>query len=513
MNRVKLEFNSYLQKLNVFVDNRPVSEYSAIKKYTYMPLISWCDKIFDDIFGEINDVYDLDIVTTPIYAQILEKAAEKSGYCRDITKDSFVINYGITDRLGYMSRYFYVMKEIHIGIIEDRKRYCDDLEEMLIEEKRCDYDDGELVCEAYPGVKVVFEKRATVGDELCFVIADINVDDFELLDLYSRYSSKVIIIKIGEYTRFIDRKRNAFIFEVDGDEITNVFFELISEFVMTGIIAKSYKNIKDEGLYETYNDDLENSVIINSIFIFNAPSSLNLGKSAEITVTELPYSTGEHFYEFKSSNRCIEVCGMTVTAVATGQADLEVFIDGIRKLQYDMVINVTNKKLIESIEISPSTQYITVGDSKALAFKIYPEDAENIEDIRVIPNLESLLEVRGTTITARKEGVTGVVVTAGDVSKEFTVDIRPPISDFFLSAYAINMKTGETTTLNFCVEPENCLEAQTIRGKSMDEKIASYRGEHVVANSHGTTKIIFSDATGRIRKECTVIVKKSGLFR
>lgn len=133
-----------------------------------------------------------------------------------------------------------------------------------------------------------------------------------------------------------------------------------------------------------------------------------------------------------------------------------------------------NKKIIPvaSIEISKTTLELTEGDSETLSATVKPDDATD-KSVNWSSSDPFVAVVNDGKVTAIKEGAAIITATSGEKSVACSVTVKRkvvPAESVELNVTFIELKSGETTTLEATILPENATE-KTLLWTSSDETI------------------------------------------
>lgn len=164
-------------------------------------------------------------------------------------------------------------------------------------------------------------------------------------------------------------------------------------------------------------------------------------------------------------------------------------------------------KEITSISLSENDINLTVGDSRAIEAKVYPEDASNIVLTWTSSN-DEIATVKGGTITAKKAGSVVISVEAENgVNASCNVTVaEQEITKITLSDETATLKVGQTIQIEAKVTPASA-KTDGLVWSSDEQDIAMVNSSgYVTGVNEGITNIVCKAPNG-VRASCTITVR------
>ena len=92
MNRVQLIYNPYQEKSRIMINGNSVSEYSQLANYLQESFEVWSSVILDSIEQELNDEFELEVISDEFHSRILKEMADGYDDCISILEKPFLLN-------------------------------------------------------------------------------------------------------------------------------------------------------------------------------------------------------------------------------------------------------------------------------------------------------------------------------------------------------------------------------------------------------------------------------------
>lgn len=102
MNKVELIYNPYQEKCRILINGNSISEYSELANYLHESFEIWSPKILKSIEQELNDEFELEIVSDEFHSWILKEMANVFESCIFVSQKLFSINHSVSERLNYL---------------------------------------------------------------------------------------------------------------------------------------------------------------------------------------------------------------------------------------------------------------------------------------------------------------------------------------------------------------------------------------------------------------------------
>ena len=101
---VELQYNPFLPQVNIQIDGKQPASYSRLIQYSDEDIWEWASSIFNTIYDEIRDSYNLIFTGTGQDADVLLYVCGKDEHCIGFKKREFIIHESIQSRMGKIGR-------------------------------------------------------------------------------------------------------------------------------------------------------------------------------------------------------------------------------------------------------------------------------------------------------------------------------------------------------------------------------------------------------------------------
>ena len=210
------------------------------------------------------------------------------------------------------------------------------------------------------------------------------------------------------------------------------------------------------------------------------------------------------------SNRedVVTVSGSMLTALKEGSAVITARLTsaaGTFERTCTVTVNAATEKLTD-ITVEPAGMNLKAGETGVIQVTPVPEGASLGEKTYSSTNT-SVAEVDKTgRVTAKKSGTAVITITAGGFTKQCTVTVTNPLTDFALNKTTMALKGGETEQLNITsvVPAEPKPDAYTVDWSSSNPDVAVVIDGEVRVMATGTARI--TATINGISRTCMVSV-------
>lgn len=156
-----------------------------------------------------------------------------------------------------------------------------------------------------------------------------------------------------------------------------------------------------------------------------------------------------------------------------------------------------------SISLEQFPSELNVGDNSGLAFSV--ENTSSASEVKS-SNPEIVRVNKGNTLTAVREGNATITISAGDVSKTFTVSVKTvPVESITLNKTNIDLQLGLKDSLEAVVAPENATDKSITWTSNNPEIVEISESGSLHALAVGSTSLICTSSDGVVA-ECSVSV-------
>ena len=512
MTQVELIYNHITGKSFLFINAKPAPRLGKVTKYLTMPFHEWYRIILPEIYREVNDVFELRLVARDFECELFKKANGSYDKCSRITYDQPRYGAGTIERLCRLEKEACGLspKSISVKIFSDAENM-----ELMPAALR----------DIFRGVSVV-NPRFTLNslDELEECIA--NEDEYEL-----RCDARFV-----------------FLYETDPDEVSvrglsrmpgNTYILGTADEYDVGWINDSvyYDRFSPGNAFRKLEEWLDYEAVPSVFRRFMAElnpdpadrnlcmldqvvpmtfvrciGSIDLGNSVPVIKYCYPNENEAPRVELTSSSPgVISTWNEVMKGDSIGTSVISAYIPGNPAPIATFNVRCIRRNPIKRIEIDSQSYIMTAGDREKLQFRFYPEDADNVNDIRCYAEDGTIVSVdRGTcSFTAVSEGNTNVVIEAGNVMASVSVEVYPRLEQIFFTPDSLQLYIGESASYSIGYYPDNVLDANfTINSSgSGSVRINENKGQ-IVAVDPGEVIVSATSADGTVTGFLEILVKR-----
>lgn len=255
------------------------------------------------------------------------------------------------------------------------------------------------------------------------------------------------------------------------------------------------------------------NVAPQSIELGSYSTTMAVGEKQQLSPVLLPEkASGKLSYE--SSNQQIATVSKKglVEALSPGNVRIAVTTGEITNY-YELTVLHDPSTLVEEMDLTLSSNRISVGDVVQVQVQVLPSNASNLSDLVLSSSDGSVATVNNFgKITGIAPGTATITATCGTVSASAKVTVvasssgKPTSQRLTVNPSYIVLKPGATQTLSVSVTPSSASHSFTY--KSSDASVAAVSAKGVVtAVGTGSTSIVVSNGTATA--SVTVIVNQT----
>lgn len=104
MNRVQIKINPYAGIHVISLNGNPLPVYSELNNFMQEPFLTWAPKILEAIDRELNDDYQLEIVSEKFEAFLMEAFQKDDEECLSVTQKPFLLPMCVEERKEVVER-------------------------------------------------------------------------------------------------------------------------------------------------------------------------------------------------------------------------------------------------------------------------------------------------------------------------------------------------------------------------------------------------------------------------
>ncbi len=525
MNEIEISINPYDSITRININNRPISPYSELAKYLKEPFYTWCDKILGAISRELNDEFNITVISRWAEAYLLKGLAKDYKECIKFKHKNLIIDMPITDRFKKLSN-IYKSNKIDLNgkvfpiNIFVSNNFIDDVinnhfrksnifkEEQSNVFKVLDYP----VCDIKFNVKE-YKKESfkDLTDDINFIIAKSN-EDAKLIYEDIKNDNVFTFILVVNDDFGVYKFNNVFICEYENNGLINTLLELVELRWITPFYNNLLSNIKDK-IHSDNIDSLTELKILSSSDYFLSVSfnkQMEVNTFAPLIIKSYPENVELPKLNFKFSKENIVSCdGKNILALAVGEVDVEVYIQGSLEPISKFNISVIQTNKIKKIELDKESYVMGIKDILKLSYKFWPENADNQSELKWTSTDNTVASVdENGNVVALNPGTCYIKISTEDISESCLISVKEKISNINISKQDINLYIGETTDLNVEFSPKDVINNE-ILWETSDKNVAIFENGIIKATGIGKSIITFYTPDRSVSSSCNVSVKST----
>lgn len=525
MNEIEISINPYDSITRININNRPISPYSELAKYLKEPFYTWCDKILGAISRELNDEFNITVISRWAEAYLLKGLAKDYKECIKFKHKNLIIDMPITDRFKKLSN-IYKSNKIDLNgkvfpiNIFVSNNFIDDVinnhfrksnifkEEQSNVFKVLDYP----VCDINFNVKE-YKKESfkDVTDDINFIIAKSN-EDAKLIYEDIKNDNVFTFILVVNDDFGVYKFNNVFICEYENNGLINTLLELVELRWITPFYNNLLSNIKEK-IHSDNIDSLTELKILSSSDYFLSVSfnkQMEVNTFAPLIIKSYPENVELPKLNFKFSKEKIVSCdGKNILALAVGEVDVEVYIQGSLEPISKFHISVMQTNKIKKIELDKESYVMGIKDILKLSYKFWPENADNQSELKWTSTDTTVASVdENGNVVALNPGTCYIKIFTDDISESCLISVKPKILNINISKQDINLYIGETTELNVEFSPKDVINNE-ILWETSDKNVAIFENGIIKATGIGKSIITFYTSDRSVSSSCNVSVKST----
>ncbi len=522
MNELEIVINPYDCTTRVNVNDRPISPYSELSKYLKEPFYTWCDKVLDSISRELNDEFNLTIISRQSEASILNGLAKNYEDCVEFKHTNFTIDVPLINRFEKLSEIANTSKvnvefeqfPVNLFVFDVSKedainKYLDSSD--IIQQKdtfiftRTDYPLCNITLNVEDYSEEQFKQKV---QDINFIIASSNENAKIIYNEIKKYNSSAFIL-VYNNSFGVQKLNNVFICECEEVKLLRVLFELLEFRWITPFYSRIMNEIDGEISVEEVHL-LEELKLLSSVDPFvsvHCTEQLEINTFVPLVIRSYPDNAEIPQLNFKFSKEKIVSCdGKNILALAVGAVDVEVYIQGSLEPISKFHVSVIQRNKIEKIELDKENFIMGIQDILKLSYRFYPENADNQAALQWTTTDNTIATVdESGNVVALKPGTCYIRISAENISASCLISVKPKISNINLSKQDINLYIGESTALNVEYYPVDVINSE-IFWETSDKNVATFQNGTIKATGIGKANITFYTADKSVSNSCQIKV-------
>ncbi len=487
MNRVQIKINPYAGIHVISLNGNPLPVYSELNNFMQEPFLTWAPKILEAIDRELNDDYQLEIVSEKFEAFLMEAFQKDDEECLSVTQKPFSLTMRVAER-----------KEVVEQLAE---KYLQ--EDLPKQENELIFVEKELKEE----FQIQGKKETAIA---------IITDDIQKGNTYLEQENIQFVFVCAE-EESICVKNGGFLWRLPKERLLQVAealkerFEVVPEILeRVRLLQKHQERMSEEELQE-----LRLVIEVDPVCIVEAMQPIEVGEEAAIRYKVIPESeTLPKLRSVVESDSILECREMCLRGISKGKTSIS-FYQGEAVIPFQtMQVEVYEKHLAQKLELSVKQTVMEAGKTQQISVSVTPKDAEDIPRFRWSVSDSEIAEVDlYGNIHALKEGTCIVTLQGEAATATLSLQVKPCAERIELSKKRIQCYVGEEKEIRVKVLPENCY-APEYQWFTTDSQVAVIERkqdgtETVWAKGIGSCQVICRTTDGSVEALCQVLVEST----
>jgi len=525
MNELEIVINPYNSTARVNINDRPISPYSELSKYLKEPFYTWCDKALDVVSRELNDEFNLTIISRQAEAYLLKGLANNYDDCVDFRHKNSTIDISMLNRFKKLSqiaettkmeiesKLFCVNVFIANGSAEAAINKHFKSSDMLQQNesntfRAIDYPLCGISFDIEEYTEELFKENI---EGISFVVASSNENAKTIYNQIKKYNTSAFIL-VNNNGFGVEKLNNTFICEYEENRLVATLLELIEFRWITPFYSMLLSKVSEEISTDKV-EALAELKMLSSVDPFisvHIIEQLEVNTSAPLIIRSYPENAEVPQLNYKFSKEKIVSCdGKNILALAAGEVDVEVYIQGSLEPISKFHISVIQRNKIKKIELDKENYIMGIQDVLKLSYRFSPENADNQSALQWTSSDSTVATVdKNGNIVALRVGTCYIKISTEDISASCLISVKPKITDIKLSKKEINLYVGETTELNVEFYPVDVINNEVL-WETNDKNVAIFENGTVKATGLGKASITFYTPDRSVSSSCQAIVKST----
>lgn len=420
MNHIVIRYSYLSAKAEVTMNGEKAGPYSELSTTLNRPFFEAFERIIPGLDNEIFDNYVIDFYGTSFQHKLLEKAAVKSEFCKEIRFneiDSLISKEALIERLSAIS------SQCNISIDKPASLMIYNPAKVSVPQK----------------IKVVSTENPN---------ADIGV-----FNTVAEIQTAVRIPVILSDNLSVQNIAGRTVLNVPNEEMNDFWDYVDLEYRIRPSIMEFMTALRYAPLSAVQKAEVE-SIKNNKpqYYVGEIPVELDMGESVTIDFSSFP----EDAFSLRSENVGVVYCtNSRITAIAGGAANI-LIVDKNGKTVAQKQIVVINHHYVEEIRLIPRFEYLKKNERNKIDVIITPlngEDANQLVWNNSNPNVIQVDE--NGNIFAISDGKATITVSGHFASATLTVEVKPTLQGLRFTQQSVRLKNGETVIIDCEVIPSD----------------------------------------------------------
>lgn len=529
MNDIEILINPYENTSRININNRPISPYSEISKYLKEPFYIWCDKVLETLSRELNDEFQLTVVSGKSEELILKGLSEGHEECLSLKRRALPINVPLSERLGILEN---IMMNQRLGknpiSIESnvfvyhsinekniRNIFNDRTRDFTFNENKNKYS-----LNKYPlsdiRINIIeysldgFEKRT---EDANFIIVSSLTEAEKVQKEIIKYNKPCFIIVLEKEP--VTRKYgHVLVCSCNESNLLDIVVNFLEFRWITPMFVKSVNEVKGKINSEHAELNLhEELMLLSSVDPFvtvNCATQIEVNTTVPLIIKSYPDNIEIPPLNYKlSKENIIAISGDNVVAVSTGDVNVEVFIQGSLEPISKFHVSVIKRNKIQELFLNTENHVMGIRDVLNLTYSIVPENADNQGTLRWSSSDHSIASVDNNGyVVANGVGTCYITLSAENVSRSCLISVKPTISSINLSENQLDLYIGNSAPVMVTVHPVDTINDE-ISWEISDPNVITFENGVVKAIGIGNASLTFYTTNRTVSNKCHVKVSST----
>jgi hypothetical protein len=397
-----------------------------LSDYILDDILSWAQKLYEGMDGEINDEYDIEICGHRFHYLVVKSCQPTSSYCKDVRFKEIVSPISIKDKFDFACK---MAKElgahaapyIDLNCVSPEKYAKYGIESATFNKTQSKYflcEDGDEISSVRNKYIVMLSDKMTCGNQGDSII--IRIPKNELLtaiEYFSLYHIQLSYIKI--------------IMDMLNDQKNSLTALQSAE-------AEAYLQEK------------------TVIYVEDIPAAMEHGEAHNLIYHVFPLC-------FPVPKLSVEISDPGVArfengkiyAQNKGQAEV-IILDNDKREHYRKKISVSKHTYIENITIIAPVTELQINETATFRCVFTPANADDVDEVKYKVSNENVIVISSREeIFAVGDGKATLTVTAKNISKSIEFQVIPKLRDIEIYPQSLDMRSSSTAELRFSTVPSN----------------------------------------------------------
>lgn len=505
--KVEIQYNPYIPRLNILLDNQPLAPYSRLIQYSDEDIWEWERRILDTLYSELRDDFYLIFTGTAEDSEIVQRICEKDKHCIGVEYRSFCLNDSLPKRMGKLNQ---LIKKFELttytrSVIEAKfivSPLLNDLIDGLLE-----IDVNNLFCSVKVSVTEINECLKIDDTESVFLLVQSMQEGVSKRKLISSEKPVFILVE-GDNNRLIDVGENYWSFSFTRENVFEVIFRCLTQYSLRTALRKCLKSLSNN-----QNISKELGLIYGTEPIINivVSSEVEVGKSVKVSTSIEPSDSVIPKLKFEIKNTSVASCdGLFVYGQSEGECELDVYIFGCNQPFYTKQIRVFKRNRVTKLILSEDTLLLGINDKRQIGVSFYPLDADNANQISWISTDDNVVKVDPLgMVKGLQSGTAKIICTVENISAYCVCTVKPYLQKMEITSLDLDeyqktkMNSLEELDIEYELYPSDCVDS-LIKISSSNSDIVNVIGKRLFAKHPGEALITIENNTGRVKRTFTV---------